>query len=67
MLKLIYDDSFEGLLSAIYYAFYSKEDIIYIGTDDSPPLDMLTRQVYIETDLVKYNKVKDAIVCKIDP
>lgn len=67
MLKLIYEDSFEGILSTIYYAFYSKDEIIYIGTDDSTPLDMLTRQVYIETDLVKYNKVKDAIVCKIDP
>ncbi|WP_066892176.1 TIGR03915 family putative DNA repair protein [Clostridium nigeriense] len=67
MLKLIYEDSFEGFLSAIHYAFYSKEELTYIGTDTSTPVDMLTRIVYIDTDLVKYNKVKDAIVCKIDP
>ena len=66
MIKLIFDDSFEGFLTAIYDAFYSKEEITYIGVEDNSDLDMLTRKIYIETDINKYRKVKDAIVCKID-
>ena len=67
MLKLVYEDSFEGFLTAIYYAFYSKEDIISIDTNSYDDIDMLTTVKYLETDLEKYKKVKTAIVTKIDP
>lgn len=67
MLKLVYEDSFEGFLTAIYYAFYSKEDITSIDTNSYDDIDMLTTVKYLETDLEKYKKVKTAIVTKIDP
>lgn len=67
MLKLEYEDSFEGFLTAIYYAFYSKEDIISIDTNSYDDIDMLTTVKHLETDLEKYKKVKTAIVTKIDP
>ena len=67
MLKLIYEDSFEGFLSAIYHAFYSKDEIISISTEDDFNIDMLTTVEYIKEDKEKYKKVKDAIVSKIDP
>lgn len=64
---LLYDDSFEGLLCAIYYAFYSKSKIdgIYSEKDFSSPL-LLGKIINIETDDVKYEKVKNAIINKID-
>ena len=67
MLRLIYNNSFEGFLTAIYHAFYSKEEIISITTDNNLEIDMLTKINYIDTDKEKYTKVKDAIVTKIDP
>ena len=67
MLKLIYEDSFEGFLTSIYYAFYSKDKIVSIDSYDSTDVDMLTTLKYIETDIEKYKKVKNAIVSKIDP
>ncbi len=67
MLKLIYEDSFEGFLTAIYYAFYSKDEIISIDSDTYTDIDMLTTVRYLETDVEKYKKVKNAIVTKIDP
>lgn len=67
MLKLIYEDSFEGFLCAIYNAFYSKEEVTSIEINDDFDIDMLTIIEYVETDIEKYKKVKDAIVSKIDP
>lgn len=67
MLKLIYEDSFEGFLTAMYYAFYSKDEITSIELDNSSDIDMITTIEYIKTDIDKYKKVKDAIVMKIDP
>ena len=67
MVKLIYEDSFEGFLTAIYDAFYSKEEITSIECDDNCELDMITTIKHTKTDIEKYNKVKDAIVTKIDP
>lgn len=67
MLKLIYEDSFEGFLTAIYDAFYSNEEIVSIDLDTYSDIDMLTTIEYIKTDLEKYKKVKYAIVSKIDP
>lgn len=67
MIKLIFDDTFEGFLTAIYDAFYSKEEVTYIGLEDNLDVDMLTKKIHVKTDLIKYAKVKDAIICKIDP
>lgn len=68
MIKLILEeDTFENFLTSIYFAFYSKKQIIYIGLDDFKELDMLTEKIIIKTDLSKFNKVSDAIVTKIDP
>lgn len=66
MLKLIYEDSFEGFLTAMYYAFYSKDEITSIELDDSSDIDMITSIEHVKTDIDKYKKVKDAIVMKID-
>ena len=67
MLKLIYEDSFEGFLTAMYYAFYSKDEITSIELDNSSDIDMITSIEHVKTDIDKYKKVKDAIVMKIDP
>lgn len=67
MLKLVYEDSFEGFLTAIYYAFYSKTSIESISTEEELEINLLSEIKYIDTDLNKYNKVKDSIVIKIDP
>ncbi len=67
MLKLVYKDSFEGFLTAIYYAFYSKTSIESISTEEDLEINLLSEIKYIDTDLNKYNKVKDSIVIKIDP
>ncbi|MDO5517559.1 MAG: TIGR03915 family putative DNA repair protein [Clostridium sp.] len=64
---LLYDDSFEGLLCAVYYSFYSKSKIegIYSEKDFSSPL-LLGNIISITTDDVKYKKVRDAVINKID-
>lgn len=68
MIKLILEeDTFENFLTSIYFAFYSKKQITYIGLEDFKDLDMLTEKLIIRTDLSKFNKVSDAIVSKIDP
>ena len=63
----MYEDSFEGFLTAIYYAFYSKTLIESISTEEDLEINLLSEIKYIDTDLNKYNKVKDSIVRKIDP
>jgi probable DNA metabolism protein len=63
----VYEDSFEGFLTAIYYAFYSKTSIESISTEEELEINLLSEIKYIDTDLNKYNKVKDSIVIKIDP
>ena len=67
MLKIIYEDSFEGFLTAIYYSFYCKKQIASISTKDELEIDLFSETEYINADLNKYSKVKNAIVSKIDP
>ncbi len=64
---LIYDDSFEGLLTSIYDAFYSKHEIdgIYGLSQYNAPL-LLGEIRNIETDLNKFEKVRNSIINKID-
>ncbi len=64
---LLYDDSFEGLLTSIYDSFYSKTSIegIYGKSDFNAPL-LLGELVDIKTDMDKFQKVRNAIINKID-
>ena len=66
---LLYDGSFEGLLTCIYDSFYSKESItgIYAVSDFYSPLLLGNNIVEVETDESKFSKVKTAIINKIDP
>jgi len=63
----IYDDTFEGLLTAIYDSFYSKEPTtsIYGKSNSNTPL-LLGEIIEINTEKDKFKKVRDAIINKID-
>lgn len=63
----IYDDTFEGLLTAIYDGFYSKEPLasIYSKSESNTPL-LLGDIVEIITEKDKSKKVRDAIINTID-
>ncbi len=66
LLKIVYEDSFEGFLTAIYDSFYCKTQIASICTKYEIEIDLLSEVKYINTNLNKYSKVKNAIVSKID-
>lgn len=64
----LYDDTFEGLLTSIYDAFYSNGSpptSIYGKSQTNTPL-LLGNIVEISTDINKFKKVKDAIINKIN-
>ncbi|OOM75168.1 hypothetical protein CLPUN_34090 [Clostridium puniceum] len=67
MKLFIYDNTFEGLLTAIYDGFYSKEPptSIYGINDANIPL-LLGEIIEISTENDKFKKVKNAIINKID-
>ncbi len=65
MLYYIYDGTFEGLLTAIYDAFYEKEPPEQIVPVDSFADSLLITKTYIESDPEKSKKVHDAVVNKI--
>ena len=67
MRLFLYDSTFEGLLTAIYDGFYSKEPPSYIyGINDSNTPLLLGNIVEIITENEKFLKVKDAIIHKIN-
>ncbi|WP_160687429.1 TIGR03915 family putative DNA repair protein [Clostridium sp. C2-6-12] len=67
MILFIYDNTFEGLLTAIYDGFYSKEPPSYIyGINDSNAPLMLGDIKEIITEKDKFSKVKNAIIQKIN-
>ncbi len=64
----LYDDTFEGLLTSIYDAFYSNGSpptSIYGKSQTNTPL-LLGNIVEISTDINKFKKVKNAIITKIN-
>lgn len=65
MLHYIYDGSFEGLLTAIYEAYYRRETPDEILSEDSPQQNFLVEKVHIETDEEKARKVYVSIETKI--
>lgn len=67
MLHYIYDNTFEGFLTAIFDAFYSKEKPYKILTKEEYVPDLLSEEIYIHTNIDKYKKVKQTINSKVDP
>lgn len=65
MKALIYDESFEGLLTSIYDAFYIKENLEGIFRNDEFIPDLLTEAVPVTTSNEKHMKVLNAISDKI--
>lgn len=65
MIQYIYDGSFDGLLTAIYEAYYRRENIDDIVPQDSIVENFLVEKVFIQTDREKSNKVYVAIENKI--
>lgn len=64
---LLYDGTFEGFLTCIYDAFYSKStpNGIYSKNEFSTPL-LLGNIIEVDSDETKFKKVRDAIKNKID-
>lgn len=60
----LYDNSFEGFLTCIYRAYYSRENPLYIITKEEQ-IDFLIQTIQVETDIEKSNKVYRAIQEKI--
>lgn len=67
MIYFIYDGSFEGLLTAIYQAYYSQEKPEHIVTLDHFEENLFSQIVEICTDLEKADRVYRAIEQKISP
>lgn len=67
MIIYFYDGTFEGLLTSIYDGFYAKEPPTIITTKNTYEIDLLSEVFNIETDTIKYKKVQNSIVTKIDP
>ncbi|MBM7582043.1 putative DNA metabolism protein [Caldicoprobacter guelmensis] len=65
MVYYVYDGSFEGLLTAIYEAYYRQEEPEKILSDDNIQDNLFVQYVYINTDQQKAQRVYDAIVHKI--
>jgi len=65
MLYYIYDGSFDGLLTAIYDAYYNKDFPEQIVPQDNFTDNFLISKVYIRTEEEKSKKVHDAILQKI--
>ncbi|SHK84925.1 TIGR03915 family putative DNA repair protein [Desulforamulus aeronauticus] len=65
MIIYLYDGSFEGLLTAIYEAYYRSEKPEQIMAQDSYQPDLFSQPRVIATDSDKAGKVYDAIERKI--
>ena len=61
----IYDSTFEGLLSAIYDAYYSKDKPDRIYDIQNYETNLIDELITIETDMTKFEKVYNAIENKI--
>lgn len=67
MTCFLYDGSFEGLLTAIYDAFYSRERNVRIASTRGLQQSLLEKYISIDTDLEKAEKVYHSIINKISP
>lgn len=67
MINYIYDGSFEGLLTAIYEAYYRRENPDRIVDREDAQQNLFTHNVHISTNLVKADRVYRSIQEKISP
>ncbi|MBO8137829.1 MAG: TIGR03915 family putative DNA repair protein [Desulfotomaculum sp.] len=67
MLYYIYDGSFQGLLTAVYEAYYRREEPFDITPENNFSGDLFARQVHIKTDGDKAGRVFRAVKEKISP
>lgn len=65
MLNYIYDGSFEGLLTAIYEAYYRRENPCKFLEDGNLQINLFEENYRVKTDNEKYKKVYTAIKEKI--
>jgi len=65
MIYYIYDGSFDGLLTAIYEAYYRKEKPQRILFEEDYQENLLVDKIYINTDIEKAEKVYNSIKTKI--
>ncbi|MCM0649696.1 TIGR03915 family putative DNA repair protein [Clostridium swellfunianum] len=65
MICYIFDGSFEGLLTSIYEAYYSKKKPEEIIPQWQFQATLLTEPIHIQTDIVKSKRVYEAIKTKI--
>lgn len=65
MLAYVYDGSFEGMLTAIFEAYYRKEEPVDILPEQGLQQNLLAQYVTIKTDSVKSDRVYASIWKKI--
>lgn len=65
MLVYVYDGSFEGLLTAVFEAYYRKEEPYAVLSCSNMQQDLLASYVYIKTDPDKSDRVYASIWQKI--
>ena len=61
MLSYVYDGSFEGLLTAVFEAYYRKEEPDEVVPEQGLQQDLLAKYVHIETDPAKSDRVYASI------
>lgn len=61
MFAYVYDGSFEGLLTAIFEAYYRKEEPVSIVSEQGLQQDLLVQYVHINTDSGKSDRVYTSI------
>ena len=64
MIELIYDGTFEGLLTAIFYGYTYKEEIKITNNKNYLP-SLLDKPIYIKTEEDKFNRVYKSILNKL--
>lgn len=67
MLKYVYDGSFEGLMTAIYEAYYLRQEPDAIVPKYEFKEELFSSMVHIETELEKAKKVITSIKDKLSP
>lgn len=67
MIYYLYDGSFEGLLTAVYDAYYRPERPDYLVVQGEHLPDLFSQEITIETDQAKAEKVYKSIEEKISP
>ena len=63
--RFVYENSFDGFLTAIYDCFYAKDKPEAIVTEEECELSLMYEDVFVEEDTVKSHKVASAIASKI--